>query len=402
MYLNLFRLKELPFRLSPDPGYLFLSPPHGRAMAAMQSALAAEGGGAVITGLLGAGKTTLIESLWRRLGPEVAPARLSQPQVAPQDFLQSLLVQFGLAPFQMSEEELGTTVDRFLGEQRAAGRRVLVIIDDAQTLAPAVLAELERLTGHGARQPLGLILAGEPGLAETLALPEHAALRGRLHETVYLAPLPDSDTASYVQHRLDVAGAGGRRVFTDAAIAVVRRFTGGVPRLVNRLCDTAMMAAYAHHKDTVDAAEVRAAVQELKWSEYVAPVSRLPTAALAPRTAAPEPAEPEPAAPLVGRLHVMTEGREVAAIDLRPGKLMIGRTSENDLQIESQYISRHHCRLTVTPGGVTVEDLNSTNGTVVAGQRVRRHGLKDGDQVVIGLHTLRYAAGRAGDGAATR
>ena len=397
MYLNLFRLKELPFRLSPDPGYLFLSPPHARAKAAMQAALAAEGGGAVITGLLGAGKTTLLESVRRTLGPEVALARLSQPQLAPQGFLQGLLVQFGFAPFQMSDDELRATVDRFLGEQHAAGRRVLVIIDDAQTLAAAVLVELGRLTGHGAGQPLGVILAGEPGLAETLALPEHALLAGRLHETVYLAPLPDGDTASYVQHRLDVAGAGGRRIFTDAAIAVVRRYTGGVPRLVNRLCDTAMMSAYALHKDTVDAAEVRAAVQELKWSEYVAPESRPPPTVLVPRGPAPESARP-----LVGRLRVTIEGREVAAIELRPGKLMIGRTSENDLQLDSKYISRRHCQLTVTPEGVTVEDLNSTNGTVVAGQRVRRHGLKDGDQVMIGLHTLCYTAERADGSAATR
>ena len=389
MYLNLFQLKELPFRLGPDARFLFLSTQHARAKATLEATLAARRGFVVISGELGTGKTTLIEGFLRALGPDVVVARLNQTQITPIGFLQGLLVQFGFSPFNMNAAEMAATIDGFLVAQGAAARKVVLVIDEAQTLPVGVLEEIPRLApadGSGDR-PLVIILAGQPELDDQLAAPALAALARQVRDHLHLEPLADEDTPAYIEHRLAVAGSAGRRIFTKAAIEIVRQFTGGVPRLINTLCDTAMMGSYALHKDTVDAGEVRAAIRELQWIEYAARTNRMVRTGLAPRATA-----TELPPPLIGRLQVTSEGRAVTELELRPGRLLIGRTSENDLQIDSKYVSRHHCQLTVTPEGVTVEDLNSTNGLVVDGRRVRRYQLQHGDRVRIGLHTLTYAA----------
>ncbi|MFO0450933.1 MAG: FHA domain-containing protein [Pseudomonadota bacterium] len=164
------------------------------------------------------------------------------------------------------------------------------------------------------------------------------------------------------------------------------RYTGGVPRLINTLCDTAMMSAFAIDKDTVDVAEVQAAIDELQWVEYSSRTNRMSRVDL--HVPVLRPVSPET---VLGRLQVTTEGRTVAECELRPGRFIVGRTPDNDLQLDSKYISRHHCQLTVTADGVLVEDLNSTNGMYLEGRRVRRHLLHDGDVVVVGKHELRYS-----------
>jgi hypothetical protein len=151
-----------------------------------------------------------------------------------------------------------------------------------------------------------------------------------------------------------------------------------------------MMSAFAVDKDTVDLAEVQAAIDELQWVEYAARTNRMARVDLhvpVLRHVAPE--------TILGRLYVSTEGRTVAERELRPGRVVIGRTPDNDVQIDSKYVSRHHCQLTVTAEGTLLEDLNSTNGVYLKGKRVRRHLLRDGDVIVVGKHELMYVDERA-------
>jgi type II secretory pathway predicted ATPase ExeA len=387
MYLDLFRLKELPFRLSPDPQFLYLSKHHGRAKAYMESTIWFTDGFVVITGEIGSGKTTLIESFLRELDNDVVIAQLNQTQISPLGFLQGVLVQFGFSPFKMNKAELLATVNNFLIEQYAAGRKVVLVVDEAQNLSNRVLEEIRLLSGVETTKDktLRIILAGQPELNEKLAAPELVQLAQRVRLRFHLTALTAEDTAAYIGHRLEVAGADGRQIFSPAAVQKVFRYSGGVPRLINTLCDTAMMSAFAVDKDTVDDGEVEAAVEELQWIEYASRTNRME--------------RDEMVVPVLrhvsndtvlGRLQVATAGRQVAERELKPGRLIIGRTTENDIQIDSKYVSRHHCQVTVTLEGAVIEDLNSTNGLLLKGKRVRRHVLRDGDVIVIGQHELRY------------
>jgi hypothetical protein len=175
----------------------------------------------------------------------------------------------------------------------------------------------------------------------------------------------------------------------------VFRYCGGVPRLINTLCDTAMMAAYTSDRGTVTRADIISAVRELQWVEYAARPQPQPQPAEA-AGAAPA-ATPEPGAAL-GRLLVAAEGRTVQEIALRIGRVIVGRTPDNDVQIDSRFISRHHCQVITTPHSCVVEDLNSTNGIYVKSNRVRRHYLNDGDVVQIGKHELIYVDERTSRG----
>ena len=397
MYLEPFKLKELPFRLSPDPQFLYLSKQHARAKAYMESTIWFTDGFVVITGEIGSGKTTLIESFLKEVPSDVVVAQINQTQVSAIDFLQAVLVQFGFSPFKMRKAELISTVNNFLIEQYAAGRKVLLIVDEAQNLTMRVLEEIRLLSGVETTKDkvLRIILAGQPELNDKLDAPELAQLMQRVRLRFHLQTLSEPETRSYIQHRLDVAGAGDREIFAADTFAEVFRYCGGVPRLINTLCDTAMMAAYTSDRGTVTRADVISAVRELQWVEYAARPQPQPQPAEAAGAA--HAATPEPGATL-GRLLVATEGRTVQEIALRIGRVIVGRTPDNDVQIDSRFISRHHCQVITTPNSCVVEDLNSTNGIYVKSNRVRRHYLNDGDVVLIGKHELIYVDERASRG----
>jgi general secretion pathway protein A len=194
--------------------------------------------------------------------------------------------------------------------------------------------------------------------------------------------------ASYIQHRLEVAGAD-HEIFGSDTFNDIFRYSGGVPRLVNTLCDTSMMAAFAANRDHVTREDLTNAIEELGWPEFSARTHYgLRGAADAPAPQHEPAAENAPRA--VGRMLVATEGRTIQEIPLRVGRIIVGRTVDNDLQIDSRFVSRHHCQIITAANSCVIEDLNSTNGIYVKSKRVRRHYLNDGDVVVIGKHELIY------------
>ena len=388
MYTESFKLKELPFRLSPDPQFLYLSRMHARAKAYMESTIWFTDGFVVITGEIGAGKTTLIESFLRQLDSDVVIAQINQTQVTAVEFLQSVLVQFGFSPFKMKKAELIATINGFLVEQYAAGRKVLLIIDEAQNLSLKVLEEIRLLSGIETTKEkvMRIILAGQPELNEKLDSPELIQLMQRVRLRFHLGTLSNDEMRAYIRHRLDVAGANGREIFAEDTFPEIARYSGGVPRLVNTLCDTAMMAAFNEDRDHVTRKDIAAAVAELQWVEFSARAgnagARTPSEASAPGD--------RPARPLA-KVVLSSEGKTVGELHLVPGRKVIGRTPDNDLQIDSKFISRHHCQIITGSDGVSViEDLNSTNGMVIRAKRVRRHTLRDGDLVSLGQHELLF------------
>ena len=396
MYLDPFKLKELPFRLSPDPQFLYLSKQHARAKAYMESTIWFTDGFVVITGEIGSGKTTLIESFLKEIQSDVVIAQINQTQVSAIDFLQAVLVQFGFSPFKMKKAELIATLNNFLIEQYAAGRKVLLIVDEAQNLSMRVLEEIRLLSGVETTKEkvLRIILAGQPELNEKLDAPELIQLTQRIRLRFHLTTLSAPEMRAYIQHRLEVAGGGDRQIFAEEAYAEIFRYTGGVPRLVNTLCDTAMMAAFTADRDTVTLADIHQAIEELQWVEYSARNALQMKVPAEPRVSESLPPGSAPpidnGQPIHGRLLVATDGRTVEERMLRVGRIIVGRTPDNDLQIDSRFVSRHHCQIVTTMHSSVIEDLNSTNGIYVKSKRVRRHYLNDGDVVVIGKHELIY------------
>jgi general secretion pathway protein A len=390
MYLELFKLHELPFRLTPDPQFLYLSKHHARAKAYMESTIWFTDGFVVITGEIGSGKTTLIETFLKELEKDVVVAQINQTQVSAIEFLQTVLVQFGFQPFRMKKAELLSTLNEFLVEQYANGRRVLLIVDEAQNLSNKVLEEIRLLSGVETTKEkvLRIILAGQPELNEKLNSSMLIQLAQRIRLRFHLTALSKTDTALYIQHRLEVAGSQGRQIFDPECFPVIFRYTGGIPRLVNTLCDTSMMAAFAHDRDVVTVEDMKAAIEELQWVEYAERSVKLHTLH---HSSAPASVDSQgERRTTLGRILVGFNGQTIAERELTPGRFIIGRTPDNDLQIDSKFISRHHAQI-ITSGSTSVlEDLNSTNGVYVRAKRVRRRMLNDGDVVQIGQHEIMY------------
>jgi general secretion pathway protein A len=391
MYLELFKLHELPFRLSPDPQFLYLSKQHARAKAYMESTIWFTDGFVVITGEIGAGKTTLIETFLRELQTDAVVAQINQTQLSPTAFLQTVLVQFGFSPFQMKKPEVLATLNQFLVEQHIAGRKVLLIVDEAQNLTHRVLEEVRMLSGIETtkEKALRIILAGQPELNEKLNSPELVQLTQRVRLRFHLSVLTRADTTSYIDHRLEVAGSQGRRIFAEDTYATIFKYTGGTPRLINTLCDTSLMAAFGRDQDTVELVDIEAAIKELQWVEFAGGTNTMQIPQLEHTLPATSGSSP------VGRILLASEGKTVVERELRPGRLVIGRTADNDLQIDSKFISRHHCQIVTQTDSCVIEDLNSTNGIYVQSKRVRRYNLNDGDVVQVGQHEIMYIDERA-------
>ncbi len=229
-------------------------------------------------------------------------------------------------------------------------------------------------------------------------------LTQRVRLRFHLTALTEAETTAYIDHRLEVAGSQGRRIFAEETYPTIYKYTGGVPRLINTLCDTCMMAAFGRDSDTVTMQDLDAAIDELQWVEFGAGTNRmvLPNAAhaanLGQRRRCRTSSRPRPtprSCKSSGASCWRAEERPLLERELKPGRLVIGRTADNDLQIDSKFISRHHCQIVTQPDSCLIEDLNSTNGIYVQSKRVRRHNLNDGDVVQVGQHEIMYIDERA-------
>ena len=394
MYCDLFQLTEPPFRLTPDPQFLFASKQHARAKAYMESTIWLADGFVVITGDIGSGKTTLIESFLTELPSNIVLAHISQTQLSPVEFLQALLVEFGFKPFRKRKVELLAMLKDFMVEQYAAGKKILLVIDEAQNLSRKVLEEVRLLSGLEAQKEklLRIILAGQPELSHKLDSPRLQQLMQRVRLRFHLGALSKRETHEYITHRLDIAGAQGRTIFNSAACDVVFRYAGGVPRLINVLCDTALLCAFAEERTVVDEGLVKAAADELQWVEFS---ERMREHERRSENTGRFATGEQP----IARLEILFRDQMVGEFRLDKGRAIIGRTPDNDVQINSRFVSRHHAQVVSDQAHSVIEDLNSTNGVFIRSQRVKQQALADGDIIQIGEHKLLYRDMR---GASTR
>ena len=384
-YCELFGLTEPPFRLTPDPQFLFASKQHARAKAYMESTIWLADGFVVLTGEIGSGKTTLIECFLDELPDDVTLAVISQTQLSPVEFLQAVLVEFGFEPFKMAKVELLAMIKEFLVEQYTQGKKVLLVVDEAQNLSKKVLEEIRLLSGIETKKEkvLRIILAGQPELGDTLDSDRLEQLSQRVRLRFHLGRLSRAETKDYILHRLNIAGAEDREIFTPEALRLVFLYSGGVPRLVNILSDTSLLCAFADERTLVDEETVRSAIEELQWTEY--------EQRLRDRETTVDPTgRHELASTPLAKLKLYFGADFVSEIELRPGRYVIGRTPDNDLQIKSKFVSRHHAQIVADLQQSTIEDLNSTNGMFLGARRVKRHLLADADEIQLGEHKLVY------------
>lgn len=271
MYLEYFRLKELPFRLTPDSEFLYMSGAHSRAKAYMDYTVWNREGFVVITGEIGCGKTTLIQKLLSELDENVLVAKIFQTQLDEVEFLQAVLVEFGLNPFNAKKVELIDMLNTFLVDNFLQLKQLVLIVDDAHNLSLKVLEEIRMLSGLETRKEkvLHVILVGQPALNDVLDSQEMEQLVQRVRLRYHIKSLSEDDTRDYIQHRLRVAGADeADAVFTPDTYPVIYKYTGGLPRLINTLCDTAMTCAFADNVRTVSMGVLNTAIEELQWLPY--------------------------------------------------------------------------------------------------------------------------------------
>lgn len=267
MYEAFYGFQENPFRLTPDPRYLFLSANHQEALGHLLFGVHEGHGVVVLTGEIGAGKTTLLRTLASDLDASTTLAYLFNPALSDVELLQAINADLGLAADSTSKKSLADELNRFLLAQQAAGRRVVVIIDEAQNLAASVLEQLRLLSNLETEQEklLHIILAGQPELRDILAQPALAQLDQRVTLRWHLEPLDGQETAAYVRHRLSVAAdERAALLFSPAALRQVYRFSGGIPRLINILCHRALLVGYTREETRIRPQTVRQAIKELR------------------------------------------------------------------------------------------------------------------------------------------
>ncbi len=265
MYTQFFGLNEKPFSITPDPRYLYLSQKHTDALAHLVYGISESGGFIQLTGEVGTGKTTLVRSLLEQIPEEVDIALILNPQVTTKDFLITICEELDI---ELSKEDtIKTLIDQlssYLLDSHSKGRRTVLIVDEAQNLNRNVLEQVRLLTNlETSRQKLlQIIFIGQPELRETINKRNMRQLSQRITGRYHLDPLSKKDVLQYIKHRMKIAGAMGE-IFKYSSLKEIYRLSQGIPRIINVLCDHALLAAYTEEVRVVDKSLVRKSAKEI-------------------------------------------------------------------------------------------------------------------------------------------
>jgi general secretion pathway protein A len=286
MYAGFFGLKQAPFSIAPDPRYLYMSERHREALAHLLYGIEGGGGFVLLSGEIGAGKTTICRCFLEQIPTHCRVAYIFNPKLTVGDLLKTICREFHVevrheGPGPATIKDYLDPLNAYLLSSHAAGQHNILIIDEAQNLTPHVLEQLRLLTNleTAERKLLQIILIGQPELREMVARPELEQLAQRVIARFHLGALSEPETRQYIQHRMAVAGLRGPLPFSDRALARIHALTGGVPRRINLLCDRALLGAYAGGQPRVDRAVIDKAAAEVFEPPHArqAPTRRRPT-----------------------------------------------------------------------------------------------------------------------------
>lgn len=383
MYEDFFQLKCRPFDQAPDPRFLYLTDQHARAVANIRFALMSHDSFVVITGEIGTGKTTVLNAALEELGPRYVVARLSHTTLNDIELLQRLLSEFGRPDYGTKKVKLLDELRSYFLEQRAAGRHVVIIVDEAQHLSSAAIEELRLLSAIDSadRRIVSIALTGTPTLDDVLDEESLAPLRQRTRLRQRIRPLDEADTAAYIRHRLSVAGGDIDRIFEPETIPEIHRLSLGTPRLINTLCDSALIMCCIDSRERVDVGVLVEVIKDLGWRwPEEAKRSRRETQ-VAPPVSAVEGGQR-------AWLRAYSAGKLIAKVGLSELPFSIGREKGNSLMIDESEVSRRHAKIDLVGGRYLVEDLHSANGLYVNAIRRDTAVLASGDVVTVGLVNL--------------
>ena len=263
MYEAFYGFREKPFSLLPDPGFLYPSKKHRMALTLLEYGLLNQAGFTVISGDIGTGKTTLVRQLLQRIEDDIRVGLISNTHQGLGELMQWIALAFDLPHEGRGKVELYRAFVDFVIDQYAAGRRTVLIVDEAQNMSAATLEELRMLSNINAdqHQVLQIVLVGQRELRDTLRRPDLVQFAQRIGVDYHLEPLEEDETPEYIRFRCEHAG-GDRELFSEAACHVIHRASGGVPRLINQLCDTALIYGYGEQCKNIDAELARAAIED--------------------------------------------------------------------------------------------------------------------------------------------
>lgn len=267
MYKQFYGLKEQPFKLTPDPEFLYLSPVHKKALLYLTYGLETKKGFIQLTGEIGSGKTTIIRSLLKNLHKEVKTAYVVNPKLTFDELFRTVLSQLSVVTPDSAESKdrlLGKFLD-YLTCQAKKGCPVVIILDEAQNIDPSVLEEIRLLSNleTDKEKLLQIVFVGQPELKDIFSRPELKQLKQRISTAVHIEPLNRTEMERYINHRMNVAGANSGINFEKKAYDEIYLYSNGIPRLINIACDATLLAGYVQEKKIFDGAMVKEVISEL-------------------------------------------------------------------------------------------------------------------------------------------
>ena len=274
MYTEYFHLNAKPFQLKPDPDFFFGSAGHKRAMAYLEYGIAQEEGFIIITGEVGAGKTTLVRYLFKRMeSDKIVAAHIANTSLGSDDTLRVVSASFGLPHEDLTKASLLIGIEKFLHQCDQDGKRALLVVDEAQNLSSQTVEELRMLSNYQTDQKplLQTFLLGQPEFRKILLGEDMQQLRQRVAATYHLGPMDQAETRSYVEHRLNTAGWNNDPSFSQDAFTTIYNYTGGIPRKINTLCERVLLMSCLEEIHELGTTEINAVISDIQ-QEYDMPI----------------------------------------------------------------------------------------------------------------------------------